>query len=211
MRTAFIVIEGADGAGTTTQALALCKELEKLFLKESLGRHAIFSSEPFTNPLGQSIRQLLKTMEPDKSYPQLLHDEIALSFALNRLQHYNNYIKPHLGRNNSVICDRHTLSSLVYQSISCDEGWVREINKRAPKPDLMVYIDTPLEVCIERIKNRGTSLEYYEGDLFAQRIHRKYEEEIEKTDIPVFKVDGRGSAQEISNLVLARVAPLLGF
>lgn len=209
MRTAFIVIEGADGAGTTTQALALCKELEKLFLRESLGRHAIFSSEPFTNPLGQSIRQLLKTMEPDKSYPQLLHDEIALSFALNRLQHYNNYIKPHLTRNNSVICDRHTLSSLVYQSISCDEGWVREINKRAPKPDLMVYIDTPLEVCIERIKNRGSSLEYYEGDLFAQRIHQRYQEEIEKSDLPILRVDGSLSVQDISARILTKVKGML--
>jgi len=207
MKGSFIVIEGADGAGTTTQTLALCKALEIQFQKTNHARHAIYTAEPFKNDLGKHLRSLLSVMEPDKKYTPLLHDEIALSFALNRLQHYNNYIAPHLKSGNSVICDRHTLSSLVYQSISSDYDWVKSINAKAPKPDMVIFLDTPLSVCIERIKSRNTQLEYFESDLFSQNIHQRYYDEVQK-DPSIVRIDGARDASRITQEILRAISPL---
>lgn len=206
-----IVIEGADGAGTTTQVMALAKHLQKRFIKEGGFRQAVCSHEPYSNDLGRHINMILSNMDGDKTYPQSLYDELALSFATNRLQHFNNFIAPHLNAGNIVICDRYTLSSFVYQGLNCNADWIRQINSKALVPDLLIYLQCSAQTCSERIKSRGLGKNYYESDTFYEKIAERYNAEfnIFAQENHALLVNGEQPAQEILNTYLSSVEQLL--
>ena len=121
----FIVVEGIDGSGSTTQAKLLCKYLE------SRGRTCFFTAEPSGGPIGKFIRDLLKQKE---NKPQLFFHILALTFAADRLCHYDLEILPKLKAGVDVISDRYVLSSLVYQGLDVPQGWVKEVNRYARTP-----------------------------------------------------------------------------
>lgn len=146
-RTGVVVaIEGIDGAGKTTQAKRIVRRLK------SLGYFAAYTSEPTNMRIGRIIRAELakKSLNP---YRQ------ALLFAADRIEHVERVIKPFLERGVIVVCDRYLHSSYAYQgALTGDMGWVREINKAVPPPDLAVLIDVPVSVAMRR-KKRPRSFE----------------------------------------------------
>jgi dTMP kinase len=185
-----IVIEGTDGAGTTTQMMALGKSLQQRFIKEGGFRSAVCTREPFLNDLGRHTKSILSQMEAGKVYPQSLYDEIALSFATNRLQHYNNFVRPHLDAGNVVISDRFTLSSMVYQGMNCDRAWLEQINSHAAVPDLLIFLRCSEEVCAARLRSRGLPQEFYESDDRRARVIERYEEEFSAYPHHAIAIDG---------------------
>lgn len=206
-----IVIEGADGAGTTTQTLALAKTLEQRFIKEGGHRHALCTKEPYSNALGAHIREVLKAMDSDKTYAQSFYEELALSFAANRLQHYNNFIKPNLEAGNIVISDRFTLSSFVYQGIHCDREWLAQINSRAPRPDALIYLRCSEQVCHDRIKSRGLPLDFYEAQDTRQEVIKRYDQEyaLYAQKGAVLSVDGDTYPLAVMQAYLPFIEPLI--
>lgn len=208
-----IVIEGTDGAGTTTQMRCLGKSLQQQFNKEGRShRYAVCTREPFLNDLGKHTKSILSRMEAGKVYPQSLYDEIALNFAANRLQHYNNFIKPHLDAGDVVISDRFTLSSMVYQSLNCDRTWLQQINSRAPVPDLLIFLRCSDKVCDDRIKKRGLDRDIYEQDGTRQRVISNYEQEYliyQQSGAPCLAVNGDLPAEAVTLSYLGAVQALL--
>lgn len=164
----FIVLEGIDGAGTTTQARLLAEALERA------GRPVLLTWEPTDGPIGRLIRSLLSgDRRPDAA-------TLALLFAADRNDHIHapsDGIRAHLERGTTVVCDRYTISSLVYQGSFGDRERVAQLNESFPRPDLVVFLDTPRDVAERRLASR-TERDHLEQTNVQDEIAIAYEREI---------------------------------
>jgi dTMP kinase len=177
-RGRFIVLEGIDGSGTTTQAKRLAEALEQR------GVTVCLTCEPTPGPVGKLIRQALQhklVAENGMSVREVAWSTMALLFAADRRDHLDSVVIPALVAGETVVCDRYVLSSLTYQSVTSPEGaaalpWIRELNARAQRADLTLVLDVSDEVAAERRAARGGPAEMFEvreiqkklADLYAR-------------------------------------------
>jgi len=172
-----VVIEGADGAGTTSQTMAL----KELFESQSVD--VVASFEPTDGPIGKLIREHLRG-----EHGEVDQEVMKLLFRADRLEHVTKKIMPWLDEGKLVILDRYYPSTVIYQSISPKreqrlEALRGEMQRTYQKmafellePDLFIYIDTPLEVCAERRRKRGGQEEVFEKDSFQWKVSMGYRE-----------------------------------
>ncbi len=197
-RGLFVVLEGIDGAGTTTQGRRLSAALRRR------GHQVLFTREPSRGVIGRHIRRCLAA-EPGPSAERL-----ALLFAADRLEHHENEIAPALEAGAVVVCDRYVLSSLAYQGVEGDATWVAELNSRAPQADLTLLLDVSAAVAGRRRHARGEAADRYEVTRFQRQVARRYRELFEQcADPSVGVLDGQGDPAAIARAVLAEVLALL--
>jgi dTMP kinase len=170
-RGRFIVVEGIDGAGTTTQARLLGERLK------GAGRRVHVTAEPSGGPVGALVRQVLsgrlRGRAPDGAFAP---DALALLFAADRIDHANAEILPALADGLDVVSDRYTLSSLAYQALTTgDLRWVEAINGRAPAPDVTILLRVGSSVAFARRRSASHSREIFEEAAFQRRVARAYE------------------------------------
>ena len=161
-KSCFIVIDGIDGAGTTTHSSLLAGYLEGRGLSIHL------TQEPSNSEIGVLLRKFLK----DKKIPACTD---ALLFAADRSLHYHNDIKSKLDEGFIVISDRYLESSIVYQSVQSDEisiEWVKEINKFAAEPDLTIILDINPKISLAR--KTQENLEKFEDTTFLDKVRELY-------------------------------------
>jgi dTMP kinase len=188
----FIVFEGIDGAGKTTQIQLLAKRL-----RES-GVDVDVSAEPTTNESGKALRRALSGQDK-KSYC-----EMAAMFVLDRIGH-NYEIRELVDAGKTVISDRYYYSSLAYQGKATDYNWVRTMNIDCPdirRPDVCIYLDLTPEESLKRISNGRESVEIYENleKLTEVRASFYYTiEDLRKDGEQIFIVDASRSIEEISD------------
>src|SRR6267142_4322542 len=148
----FIVFEGLDGAGTTTQARLLAERLQKQ------GRSVYLAHQPSEGPVGLLIRQVLAgraaTPQSDGKLGMVDERVMALLFAADRLDHLGSQIEPRLARGEDVILDRYTLSSLAYQGVTVLHDFIQAANRYARKADLTLFLYVPAAVALERVRSR---------------------------------------------------------
>jgi dTMP kinase len=201
-RGLFIVLEGPDGAGITTQTALLRDSLNER------GMRAFATKEPTSGPIGAVIRQALSHR---LIYPpaEPVGDEVmALLYAADRLDHLRADIEPRLSAGIHVICDRYRLSSYAYQGLTAGQEWVRALNSRARPPDITLFIDVPPEVSQSRIAHRGGYVELYESEERLRPVYGNYLDLIEELRAEgerIEIVDGTGSVQEVAEGILSRV------
>ena len=159
----FIVIEGIDGAGTTTQARLLHEWIT------SRGRGCLLTSEPTRGPVGLLLREILSG-----SIPAPDNDAIALLFAADRIDHLEREVLPALKAGSDVVSDRYYHSSFTYQSLQGDLEWIRELNSRARAPDVTYILNLPAELAARRRRDQRTSEEIYEKDETQQKLEEAY-------------------------------------
>jgi len=162
-RGLFIVLEGIDGSGTTTQARLLADWLG------GQDRSVDLTCEPTRTRVGALIREALRRDGPD-------FDEraLALLFAADRVDHLEAQIVPVLEAGRDVVSDRYVLSSLAYQSAQLDLDWVRTLNRYAFDPDVTVLLDAPAELCLARLETAGRGGERYEKAQLLEQIRLNY-------------------------------------
>ena len=159
-RGVYIAVEGVDGAGKTTQARKLVKYLRKH------GYDAVYTYEPSRSPVGQVIRRMLKNNHASE-------DVMTLLFAADRLHHHQQVVVNLLRRVFVVVSDRSVVSSLAYQTAATERRiWVREVNRYALKPDIVVYIDLSPETALRRL---GRKRYRYEKASFLQKVSKEYD------------------------------------
>lgn len=188
----FIVVEGVDGSGISTQIGFLRRWLS------ARGLAVEATKEPSRGPFGAVIRQAIegRLSLDDRS--------LALAFAADRVDHLHNAvngIKQHLAAGRCVISDRYVLSSLAYQGAAgLDPDWLLEINAFAVEPDVTVFIDTPPDICIQRIHQRSSSLELYDDVEQLRKIHRLYRTWLARGRLTghLVSVDGSQSEDDVS-------------
>jgi len=159
----FIVLEGIDGAGTTTQARLLAEWLR------SRGREAVLTAEPTARPVGAFIRQILQG-----SFPEADETTMAFLFAADRADHLQNVVIPALYAGRIVVSDRHYLSSVAYQSLRADMAWVESINTGFYRPDLTLFLDVDPAVGLQRKQRQGSAAERYEKVALLERVRANY-------------------------------------
>ncbi len=189
MEGSFIVVEGIDGSGTTTQRDLLCKWIK------DMDREVVSTHEPTEEGIGRLIRERLVHDSHDYS-----PETIGLAFAADRLIHLEEKIIPSLEKGKTVVSDRYYHSSLVYQpEHGADSEWVKEINKHARKPDLTILVDVPAEVALRRQKERdgGESSIIFERSEFQKRIRDRYKNLEEVLEENIYIVDGNRSIEEV--------------
>ncbi len=166
----FIVIEGIDGSGTTTQS----ELLNEYLLKE--GFLSKKTSEPTNGYTGKLIRELLKD---NTKFSGTHYDrQFAYLAAADRHEHLYNLNDGIIKENNEgkhVISTRYLFSSLAYNASNNKEYlFVKELNKRFPLPDLTIYINNPVELSLERINKRDFK-EVYETREHLTLIKSRYD------------------------------------
>jgi dTMP kinase len=170
-RGRFIVVEGIDGAGTTTQARRLGERLK------GAGRRVHVTAEPSGGPVGALVRQVLSGRvcgrSPDGAFDP---DALALLFAADRIDHARSEILPALEDGLDVVSDRYTLSSLAYQALTTgDPRWVQAINGRAPAPDVTIFLRVGSSVAFARRRSASHAREIFEKAAFQRRVAEAYE------------------------------------
>ena len=158
----FIVIDGIDGAGTTTHSRLLAGFLKSKKFKVHL------TQEPSSSEIGELLRKFLKNKEVPPSTDALL-------FAADRTLHYINEIKKNLDDGYIVISDRYIESSIIYQSTQSDKisvEWVKEINKFAGEPNLTIILDIHPKIALAR--KTQENLEKFETTSFLNRVRDLY-------------------------------------
>jgi dTMP kinase len=169
----FVVFEGIDGAGTTTQCERYAARLR------ARKRLVHVTREPSTGPIGSMIRLALthRLTLPSLHQAQVM----ALLFAADRLDHVAAEIDPHLRDGFVVMSDRYDLSSLAYQSITSTSGdandtvsWIRELNRHARRPDLTIVLDVSPDVAAARRHARGGAAELFDAAEVQARLATAY-------------------------------------
>lgn len=193
VRGIHISIEGIDGSGKTTQAQVLLNWLR------TNGYRAKYTAEPTYGRIGSVIRlHVYRIRNTPPEYEALL-------FAADRVEHYQRLIRPLLERGFVVVSDRYIYSSLAYQGAALrDVGWVRDVNKFAPPPDLAVLIDVPVEVALQRKKRRRMRFEKRE---ILLKVSKEYRRLVECGEMEC--VDGERALEEVSSDLIEIVAAFL--
>ncbi|XXX79115.1 dTMP kinase [Sorangium sp. So ce134] len=198
----FLVLEGPDGTGKSTQAHRLVAALA------ASGRDAALEVEPTFGLIGRRIREL--TRAGRDADPR----EIALLFATDRQAH-SHQIRALLAAGVIVVCDRYALSTAVYQGAASGnpavERWADQLSRFACPPDITVVLEAPFEVCAERLRARGRAADLFEQAETQRRVHEAYRRaEGFLWGDKVVRVDAAGTADEVAARVLAAVERKLG-
>ena len=169
----FIVLEGIDSCGKSTQA-----ELLKNYFIER-GDRALISPEPSNGVIGNLIRSTLKKRVFFTHDLQKFDEQMAYLFAADRHDHLYNDIDgvfKLIERGFQVIVPRYYFSSLAYNSSTPEQfAFVSKLNEKFPNPDLLIYLDIPIETSIDRLQKRSLK-EIYENEAKLTQVKEKYQQ-----------------------------------
>ena len=206
MTPKFIVFEGIDGAGKTTQIKLLAENLAKL------GVNCYITAEPTDMPSGKIIREALSGRLP------VTCAEMADMFVRDREIHNKDSekgIDPHLESGVTVISDRYYYSSLAYQGAELGYERVAALNLDNPgirTPDICVFLDLTPDKSLERIGKRAdTPTEIYENYDYLEKTRRMFFdvfERLRKRGENIAIIDASGTPEEIAKMIFDRVSPL---
>ena len=205
----FIVLEGIDGAGTTTQARLLAEWLEEQ------GHSVVLTAEPTSRAVGAVIRQVLQGKLTDAAGQPVHVNEttMAFLFAADRADHLQGIVLPALDAGKVVVSDRHYLSSVAYQSIGVEMSWVEGLNARFRRPDLTILLDIDPEVSLRRKHAQGQPAERYEKAQALRRVRENYltaAEHARAAGERIEILDGAQPPDAVHAAITALVEPLLG-
>lgn len=165
--TRLIVLEGLDGAGTTTQSRRLVEHLR------SRGRLAHLTREPSDGPVGRLIREML-TGHHALTDGRISQSTFGLLFAADRLDHLQREVEPRLAAGAIVVSDRWYHSSLAYQGTGADRDWIATLNARARRPDLTIFLQVRPEIAAQRRVAAGRVQELFEDLQMQQEVDAGY-------------------------------------
>ncbi len=196
MKGRFIVFEGIDGAGKSTQ-------IEKLRQKlVSEGRKVFITAEPTASVTGGILRDALSG-----NYKRSA-SELAAMFLSDRVYHNvneNTGINQALEKGFDVISDRYYYSSFAYQGLDSDIEWVMDMNLNCPdirKPDLCIFLDLDAQKSKSRIDTNRASIEIFEEEDVLNKIRNKFFDVFDRLkDENIAIIDASGSIDEVAEKI----------
>ena len=198
----FLVLEGPDGVGKSTQVALLAQWME------ALGVPHLVTREPGGTPLGEAIRSLVLE-RPDLDVPA--ESELLLILAA-RAAFVRDVVRPALAEGKTVVADRFSLSTLAYQGYGrgLDLSRVRagiEIATGGLRPDLYVVLDLSEDEAWARRGRAGTEPDRIEaaGERFRRSVREGYLALME-SELGVERVDARGTPEEVHERVRDRIS-----
>ena len=201
----FIVIDGIDGCGKTTQCQRLYEYLQQKH------RPVFLTSEPTSLDVGQLIRKYLK-----QDVPAALD---ALLFAADRVDHGHRILQPKLDAGYFIISDRYRDSSYVYQSIQGKKqgltmDWIRNINQFSLSPDLTIILDVDPALGLQRkLQQRGfrkEEMEKFENIVFQQAIRAEFQQLVkESSPSKMWQIDASQDVESVFQSIRKIIDKLL--
>jgi len=193
----FIVFEGIDGSGTSTQIQRLVNSDPKKFAG---------TCEPTTGETGKFIRRMLggefEVNEKTASY----------LFAADRCEHIfgKEGVINLLNKNKIVVSDRYFFSSLAYQSISCGSQLPKLINSPFPLPQLLFFFEIDPEISLSRVNSRNEKKEIYEKLDLQKKIAKQYEKIISHYEkhpdgMIIIRIDATKPIDEIAAFIRSKI------
>lgn len=197
-----IVLEGLDGAGTTTQVRRLVEHLD------AHGTPAHGTREPSDGPVGRLIREMLTG---GHSIPgqKLSQGTFGLLFAADRLDHLQREVDPKLATGITVVSDRWYHSSLAYQGTGADRDWIAMLNARARRPDLTLFLQVRPEVAAQRRAAAGRTQELFEDLRMQQEVDAGYHAtiaELRAQGERIELLDGEQTEDQVFAAILRAIA-----
>ncbi len=192
----FIVFEGIDGSGKSTQAKLLAKKLE------SQGKKVHLTRQPTNRFVGQSIR---KVLQKEITLP---HEALAALFLADRYDHIlgENGMLQYLDQGYIVLCDRYYWSSFAYHSLDLPLEFLIAIHTEVMQvlqPGITIYLDVDPHASIDRISKRSNTTELFEKTELLSRIRTNYIKAFESLpEQKVIQIDGAQSIEEIHNRII---------
>ena len=186
----FIVFEGLDGSGQSTQA----DFLKDFLIKRSL--EVILTKEPtMDSEAGKKIRKAL-----DKK-TRVAPVQLQELFTEDRKEHLENLIKPALRNKKIVISDRYFFSTFAYGTANdLDLNWLIKINNNFLLPDLTFFLKVSPEICIQRIENRGEAKTLFEKREKLEKVWQVYQLLTNRFE-NVYIIDGEKPIEEVFSQV----------
>jgi dTMP kinase len=196
-----IVLEGLDGAGTTTQARRLVEHLL------ARGDRAHLTREPSDGPIGRLIREMLTG---GHSIPgqDIAQSTFGLLFAADRLDHIQREVQPQLDEGAIVVSDRWYHSSLAYQGTGAERDWIAMLNGRARRPDLTIFLKVRPEVAAKRRIAAGRTQELFEVEQMQREVDAGYRATIAELIAAgerIETIDGEQSADAVFERIVTLV------
>jgi len=158
VKRALIAVEGIDGAGKTTIVKFLVEELRRR------GYNVVALKEPTESEWGKKIRQAFRdrSLKPEEELDLFLKD---------REWNVKHNILPALKAGKIVIMDRYYYSTIAYQGArGIEPNYIRKLNERFPKPNLVIILDIKPETALERIRMRGDKPNRFEDLEYLKRV-----------------------------------------
>ncbi len=201
----FIVFEGIDGSGKSTQIKKIGHRLKET------GRDVYSTFEPTDGPVGKLIRKMLTGEVPTDQRT------IASLFAADRTDHLVNEkdgIREKVDQGKIVLCDRYYFSSYAYHAQYIDMEWVihsNSLNARILKPDLTIFIDVDPKICFQRIKEGRSKFEMYEKIDIMKQVRDNYFKAFErlKDSENVVVINGNCSMDDVEAAILKEIDGLV--
>jgi dTMP kinase len=202
--TRLIVLEGLDGAGTTTQARRLVEHIR------ARGSQAHLTREPSDGPIGRLIREMLVGQHaiPGQSIAQ---STFGLLFAADRMDHLQREVEVQLAAGATVVSDRWYHSSLAYQGTGADRDWIATLNARARRPDLTIFLEVRPEVAAQRRVAAGRVQELFEDIRMQEAVAAGYRATISELTAQgerIETIDGEASPDAVFAAIV-RLAELM--
>lgn len=189
----FLVIEGIDGAGKSTQARLLFE-----FLKEK-NKNVYLTSEPSDSEIGILIKKFLKGKE------KISAKALQLLFCADRALHLEREVLPRLKRGAIVICDRYFFSTIAYGSLEIkDFKWLISLNKKFLLPDLTFLLKVSPKVAISRMKKERKFLSLFEKEKKLKAVNQNYLK-LAKIFPKVVVIDGEKSIENVFSKIKEKV------
>jgi len=198
----FIVLEGIDGSGTTTQLGLLERHLQRR------GRRVLATREPSTGPIGRLLREILLGGHKSPAGAPVDGLAMALLFAADRRDHLSREIDPAVAAGTDVISDRYLLSSLAYQAQEAERDWVAGLARDLRVPDLTLLLDLPVEVAAARRRAAGRPDERYDADAVQARVAARYRELCAGAPHSMI-LDAAGTVTEVAAAIATAIDRLL--
>ncbi len=199
----FVVFEGIDGAGTSTQM--------RLLAERDSGKKIAFTAEPTERPTGKFLRQILAGKE------KVSAQTAAYLFAADRAEHLwgEDGIVDQTKNGLTVVSDRYLFSNLAYQGVTCGEDLPKTLNSPFPLPQLLFFFDISAQKSLERVEKRGEAKEIYENEKFLNDTASRYRaiidqyKKLENSGMRIVELDATLPKEKISDLIWKEILPII--
>ncbi len=190
----FVVFEGIDGTGTTSQL----RLLQEAFSTRGGSDRVHFTCEPTDGAIGRLIREALSGSTGFDA------KTIAYLFGADRCEHIYGQggILKQLQGNKAVFSDRYLFSSLAYQGFAAGKRLSQALNAPFPLPEYLFFFDLPAKTAMERVEKRNMPREIYEKEAFQQKVADEYRAILDAysnsdPDMCIIRIDASESIAEI--------------
>lgn len=206
----FIVIEGIDGSGKTTQIQAITQKLT------AMGKNVCGTREPHNGIIGTMIRDILNNRIYEMKSPydnSFSTNMLAYLFASDRYEHVyaKDGVLSQLAQHDIVICDRYLFSSLAYQGEQETQALTKKLNENFPLPQLLIYLDISPEESLIRMKDKQKDgLETLKN---LRAVHSRYAEILLAyssliQEMHVLHIDATIEQKDITDYIVATISSL---